>query len=254
MGDNLYSREKSYNGTLTVRCIHHKASTKHCKARAQMDEHTLQVTKRMEEHTCEQDPDQKIQLVLESKMKQLATTTGDSIRKIYDDVSLENPRVAVKIGFPRLEAAMRKRREKTTPNNPTNFTECVQSLEVAVTYNKYLQHTILEEGEGALIFATQKGLEKANSPEVKVGMTDATFKCCPKKEHTGIYQMLIFHIMMNNSAIPIMHAPMTAKTEKLYNEIFVWLKQECPQLNPENSCKVCLDAPIDTIMLPCLGL
>ena len=65
-------------------------------------------------------------------------------------------------------------------------------------------------------------------------MTDATFKCCPKKEHTGIYQMLIFHIMMNNSAIPIMHAPMTAKTEKLYNEIFVWLKQECPQLNPEN--------------------
>ena len=51
-----------------------------------------------------------------------------------------------------------------------------------------------------------------------------------------------------------MHAPMTAKTEKLYNEIFVWLKQECPQLNPENSCKVCLDAPIDTIMLPCLGL
>ena len=113
MGDNLYSREKSYNGILTVRCIHHKASTKHCKARAQMDEPTLRVIKRTEEHTCEQDPDQKIQLMLESEMKQLATTTGDSLRKIYDDVSLENPRVAVKIGYPRLEAAMPKRREKT---------------------------------------------------------------------------------------------------------------------------------------------
>ena len=94
-------------------------------------------------------------------MKQLATTTGDSIRKIYDDVSLENPTVAAKIDFPRMEAAMRKRREKITPKNPSNFAECVQLLEGAVIYNKYLQHTILEEGEGALIFATPKGLTKA---------------------------------------------------------------------------------------------
>ena len=64
-------------------------------------------------------------------------------------------------------------------------------------YNKYLQHTILEEGEGALIFATPKGLAKANSPDIKVSMTDATFKCCPKKECTGIYQMLIFHIIIH---------------------------------------------------------
>ena len=94
-------------------------------------------------------------------MKQLATTTGDSIRKIYDDVSLENPTVAAKIDFPRMEAAMRKRREKITTKNPSNFAECVQLLEGAVIYNKYLQHTILEEGEGALIFATPKGLAKA---------------------------------------------------------------------------------------------
>ena len=42
-----------------------------------------------------------------------------------------------------------------------------------------------------MIFATPKCLEKAISPEVKVGMTDATFKCCPKKKHTGIYQILM---------------------------------------------------------------
>ena len=114
IGGNLYSREKLYNGTLSVRCIHHKAKTKHCKARAQMDERTRQVIKRIEVHTCEQDPNQKAQIVLESKMKQLATITGDSTRKIYDSVSLENPIVAAKIYFPRIEAAMRKRREKTT--------------------------------------------------------------------------------------------------------------------------------------------
>ena len=59
IGGNLYSGEKSYKGTLSVRCIHHKAKTKHCKARAHMDEHTLQVLKTIEVHTCEQDPNQK---------------------------------------------------------------------------------------------------------------------------------------------------------------------------------------------------
>ena len=114
-------------------------------------------------------------------MKCLATTTGDSIRKIYDNVSLENPTVAEQIPFPRMEAVMRARRQKITPRNPTNFAESVQLLSGAVTYNKHLVHVILNDQEGAMLFATEKGLETANSPDVKVGMTDATFKCCPKK-------------------------------------------------------------------------
>ena len=32
-------------------------------------------------------------------MMRLAATTGDSIRKIYDDVSLKNPRMADQIDF-----------------------------------------------------------------------------------------------------------------------------------------------------------
>ena len=31
-----------------------------------------------------------------------------------------------------------------------------------------------------------------------------------------------------------MHAPMTAKTEELYIEVLIWLRQECPELKPEN--------------------
>ena len=53
---------------------------------------------------------------MESKMKNLAATTGDSFRKIFDDVSLENPEVGARINFLRMEAAMRKRREKTNKN------------------------------------------------------------------------------------------------------------------------------------------
>ena len=59
--------------------------------------------------------------MMESKMKMLAATSGDSIQKIFDDVSLENPEVAAKIPYPRMEVIMRHRRQKTTPINPTNF-------------------------------------------------------------------------------------------------------------------------------------
>ena len=107
-------------------------------------------------------------------------------------------------------------------------------LQGAPTYNKHLQHVILEDDEGALLFATTKGLALANSEEVKVTMTDATFQCCPRKEHSGIYQLLIFHVMRYNNPVPILHTTMTNKKETLYTEIFEWFKQKCPLLNPEN--------------------
>ena len=129
---------------------------------------------------------------------------------------------------------MRKRREKTTPINPTNFVQCVELLLGAETYNKHLRHTIEQEGEGALIFATPKGLALANSPEVKVSMTDATFQCCPRQQHTGLYQLLIFHVMRYNKPVPIFHIAMTNKKETLYTEIMEWIKQECPLLNPSD--------------------
>ena len=90
----------------------------------------------------------------------------------FDDVSLENPEVAAKIPYPRMEAIMRHRRQKTTPINPTNFAQCVELLQGAPTYNKHLQHVILEDDEGALLFATTKGLALANSEEVKVTMIE----------------------------------------------------------------------------------
>ena len=91
-----------------------------------------------------------------------------------------------------------------------------------------------EEEEGAIILATDKALSMANSEEAKVSMTDATFQCCPKKENTGIYQMLIFHVIRHDAAIPIMHVPMSCKTESLYTKIMEWLRQQCPLLKPEN--------------------
>ena len=62
------------------------------------------------------DPDQNVQIEMESKMKDLAMTTKDSFRKIYDDVCLENPVVAARIPFRRMDLIMRIRRKKEKAN------------------------------------------------------------------------------------------------------------------------------------------
>ena len=120
IGENLYPKDRKYKGTIlgtiVLRCMHWKATKKNCKARATIDEESLLVISRFGEHCCDQDPLQRIQISMESKMKNLAATTGDSFRKIFDDVSLENSEVGARINFLRMEAAMRKRREKTNKN------------------------------------------------------------------------------------------------------------------------------------------
>ena len=121
IGDHLHCLEKKYNGLLIVKCTQCKKPTS-CTGRAHLEEVTLRVVEVRGEHTCNQDLTHKIRIQMESKMKQFAITTGESLRKIFDDVSLENPTVAAEIPFPRLEAAMRWRRSKFTPKNPTNFT------------------------------------------------------------------------------------------------------------------------------------
>ena len=100
------------NNMLSVKCTYNK---KKCRGRAQLESDTLRVVKAAEVHTCGQwmDPDMRVQIQMENKMKHLAMTTEDSFRKIYDDVSLENPRIAeARIDYQRMECTMRLRRNK----------------------------------------------------------------------------------------------------------------------------------------------
>ena len=100
---------------LTVRCVHYKR--KKCCGTAQLENNNLRIIKISGEHSCDQwmDPDDKIQIQMESKMKDLAMTAEDSLRKIYDNVCLENPAVAVRIPYSRMEAVMRVRRNRAKP-------------------------------------------------------------------------------------------------------------------------------------------
>jgi hypothetical protein len=79
-------------------------------------------------HTCEQAVLFVSMLKLESKMKNIAETTARGIKEIFDEVSLENPEVAAKISFSRIETVMTKRRRALRPKNPEDFNDIVRTL------------------------------------------------------------------------------------------------------------------------------
>ena len=107
--DYLYTKEKMEKDKISMKCRHYKRK---CRGRAQVENNTLFVIRISGEHSCNNQlgQDQKVQVKMESKMKQLALTTEDSLRKIYDDVCLENPAVASCIPYSKVEAAMKVRR------------------------------------------------------------------------------------------------------------------------------------------------
>ena len=112
---------------------------------------------------------------------------------------------------------------------PRDFAHLIEVLNNAAAYNQCVKKTI-EYGnkQGAVIWATEKSLDAANSSDIKVAQLDATFKCLPKKITTGLAQLLIFYVIKDGKVIPVAHAALTNKTESLYTEVLEWIRNRCP--------------------------
>ena len=107
--NKLVLQDIIYKNTILASC--HKKH-KGCRGRAKLCKDTLMVLYETA-HTCNTDETDIAILNLENKMKNRAEReTSLSLRQIFDEVSSENPEVAARISFPRIEAVMSKRRTR----------------------------------------------------------------------------------------------------------------------------------------------
>ena len=112
IGDYLYTKtglqvHDDGSKVLMIRCSIEKL----CKGRAHLNPETLQVIKFPWIHSCTRDPDLKFQIQMENEMKDLAKTTKDNLKDIFNRVCLKNPVVGKRIEYKRISETMRKRRE-----------------------------------------------------------------------------------------------------------------------------------------------
>ena len=107
--DKLFLKASIYKNTVLAKCTKKLAG---CRGSATICKDTLMVL-RETAHTCGTDQTDVEILHLKNKMKNMAEEeTSLSVRQIFDEVSSENPEVAAKISFPKMESAMSKRRSR----------------------------------------------------------------------------------------------------------------------------------------------
>ena len=112
IGDYLYLKGVLQpNNVFRARCRHFKNGSHPCKASAYMEPITLRVLKFTGQHSCVKDPDMKLQIQMETEMKELAETTSDNLKDIYIRVCERNPSIALRIPYRRICTAMDQRRK-----------------------------------------------------------------------------------------------------------------------------------------------
>ena len=112
IGDYLYKQGgKCINDDGHVLHLECNGFSGQCKGRVHIDGDTLKVVKFRQMHSCTKDPDMKLQIQLENEMKNLAETTKDSLKDIYNKVCLKNPVIGKRIEYKKIYTTLRNRRQ-----------------------------------------------------------------------------------------------------------------------------------------------
>ena len=119
INDYLYnhygSRERKH---FHLRCRNFKSGLIPCRASALIKKKTLQVVKFSREHSCVRDPDLRFEILAKNEMKELAETTSDSFRAIFEKVCLKYPGMSSRINFESVRVPMGRRRNKAISGVP----------------------------------------------------------------------------------------------------------------------------------------
>ena len=110
--DHIFIKQRISYQKLYVRCLYFKKDPSRCRSCAYIEPESLRIVEVKGKHTCNPDPELTEQIKMETEMKQLAATTNDSLRDIFDRVGRKNSSIASRISFDRISAAMYVRRSK----------------------------------------------------------------------------------------------------------------------------------------------
>ena len=168
IGDHLYnhcgSRERKHAFLKCRKGPHNcKSGVIPCRATATIVKKTLQVIKLSGEHSCARDPDLRIEILAKNEMKELAETTSDNKRDIFNRVCLKYPSIAKRINFDSMRVIMGRRRKQAIsdvpiPGAPLNKKEAKQTPSNVKSEDSIHEGTISPlVGTAATMMAGSKG-------------------------------------------------------------------------------------------------
>ena len=219
-----YVKENDKGSFILLRCSEFK--TCGGRARIMKSTNTLKMTK---SHSHGNRADEIAKTSLESKMKRMAESSSATLKRIFDDVSLEEPNVAASVSFYRMETTMQKRRRTMIPSLPRDALDAIEKIQSAHGYHQYFQGAIVDEDDVVLLFASNNCLKLMNRPDVKILQADATFSVVPLL----FYQLFTIFFSTDETVFPGLSCLMSSKKQMKYGKILEWLINKCPLLAPD---------------------
>ena len=134
--------------------------------------------------------------------------------------------------------SMQRRRRDATPPAPTDAPDADKYLtDERYSGSLYAKHylgmvqAIADDGghEGyGLLFGSLNTIRHLGE-ETKIIQVDGTFRTAPSTAAGRFYQILIFHAKFGGHVMPFFKAIMTGKKRRLYDQVFVKIKQFLPE-------------------------
>ena len=246
-GGNVYVTNKvGSDGALYLRCRHHH----HCRGTAKLLS-DASVVEEIRPHSCETTDDQTAYLPYLERMRELAATTQQDPKEIYNDVIGTAPlHVQANCLWPRCRPMLNAARRRIYDNNPINAGQAESILSGVTPFSSYYKGSVTFEDQLGLMFASTTLLALLSG--ITDVFVDATFRVVPSCFPNG--QLLNILVDYIGTVIPVCHVLMTGRKEGLYTAAFEKLKGLVPDFNPthgmadfEQAIKNSLEAVFENI-------
>ena len=187
------------------------------------------------EHTHEADATYIEALKVRDEIRQKALSTNDAPHVILQSVSKKlDVQIAGKI--PNSDNMKRKIRDKRQKLNIGSCTDQASIIEMKRFFDDGTDFLIYDgfangeedEKNKMLIFGTLESLELLKSS--KHWYADGTFDVAPD----NFYQLYSLHAVRNNKVFPCLYALFTNKRQKMYEEFFSIVKENCEGFAPDS--------------------
>ena len=161
---------------------------------------------------------------LKTKCKTVARNSQMNLRKIFDDVTRDDPQ-ACEISFSECESTMFRARKTLEPKIPQTALEFSDMI-TTTNFGKYYKFSVSVGNEIGVVFISEP--MKDFLSQITNIQYDGTFFTVPIQ----FYQLWTIFISVGRHTLPAIHCLLTGKNQRLYQAILETISENIPHFRP----------------------
>ena len=215
-----YIKSKNTDKYMYLRCVLFRDG---CKGSSKLD-HESNLIRSLNPHNHNVEKYKTEVYQLKTKCKSVVKKSQTSLRKVFDNVTRNDPSACL-ISFTECESSLYRARRTLQPKIPLSAPQFVEMLPTT-TMGKYYKYSVTTSEQTGVIFFSEQMQTFLN--EVTNVQFDGTFYTVP----TQFSQLWTIFVSVGRHTLPAIHCLITAKTQELYQAVLEIIYTNVPQFRP----------------------